>query len=247
MKPILSGTSGERLLRNGLVALLITVFSVWYLYDGLVGYPEKNRTELLQLLGRAGSELPAIHPELTAEAAQAYLAVLEAGEVTPPPVDRWGPSSLQHEGDAYYLGPAGHLRLTVKEGRVTGGDWNAGAHSETDLRWQTYIGFVLAVAALVLIVRFAFIATTRVALSEDGLKLRGRPLISWDSMTALRADDYAKSETVELAYSSGDRSFTVQLDGYTVARLPEIVAEIRAKKGFANPLNELAADHGAST
>jgi len=236
MKAILSGTSGERLLRNGLVALLITVFSVWYLYDGLVGYPEENRSELLRLLGRADSELPAIDPEITSEAAQAYLAALEAGAETPPPEDRWGPPSLQHEGDAYYLGPGGHLRLTVEQGRVAGGVWNKGAHSETDLRWQRYIGLVLGAVALVLIIRFAVIATTRVALTEDGLKLRGRPLIPWESMISLRAEDYDANETVELTYTSGARPSSVRLNGYAVARLPEIVAEICAQKGFGNPM-----------
>jgi hypothetical protein len=236
MTPILSGTSGERLLRNGLLTLLITVFSVWYLYDGFVGYPQENRAELLQLLGLTGSEPPAIDAEVTAKAAQAYLTSLKSAKEPPLPEQHWGPPSLQHERDVYYLGPGGYLRLTVEQGQVTDGSWNKAAHSETDLRWQKYIGIVLSAVALGLIIRFAFIATTRVALAEDGLKLRGRPLIPWESMISLKAVVDHESESVELTYGSDKRSSSVRLNGYTVARLPEIVAEICAQKGFGNPM-----------
>jgi len=236
MKPIISGTTTERMLRSGLVALLISVFAGWYLYDGFVGYPRANLAALLSLLGREGAAPPPIDPAVTAEAARQEVAVLERGGDPEEVYRRRGPPSLQHEMHVYYVGPGGYLRFEIERGRIVRPEWVPGAHSETDLRWQKVIGFGLAAVALILVARFLIVVTTRAALSEAGLKAPGRPLIPWEAMRAVSADEFGRTATAEITYADGERTATARLDGYVIARLPEIIAEICEEKGLPNPL-----------
>lgn len=48
--PIESGPTGEWKLRVGIFLAMCTAFTLWFAYDGFVGYPKKNRDKALQAM-----------------------------------------------------------------------------------------------------------------------------------------------------------------------------------------------------
>lgn len=235
MEPITSGTTMERIVRAGFMLVLVSGFAAWYLWDGLVKYPEDNVRDLVQSLGLDLDPLPAVNHEVSAHAATRVAESLGPQENLEAVTARLGEPSFRHDDDVYYVGPGGHLYLRTARGRIDSAQWRPGTHSETDLRWQTVIGCALSVVALVLAAQFIRVVLTRVTLTDAGLKMPGRPLIPWGAMTGLRADDYAARGHVELDFTLGGRSRAVQLDAYMIKEFPAILRRICESRGFPNP------------
>ena len=235
MEPIVSGTTTERVIRAGLVVILVGAFAVWYLRDGMTVYPQDNVRDLVRSLGLELDPLPAINPMITADAATHVADKLRPQDDLQA-VSPWlGQPTFEHEDNAYYVGPGGHLRLRIVRERIAETAWTPGTYSETDLRWQIRIGYALSIVGLILLARFVHILTTRVVLTEAGLKLRGKPLIPWEAMTGLRTDAYAGRGYVELDFRTERRSGAVRLDSYVIKELPAILQRICERRGFNDP------------
>lgn len=235
MQKIVSGTSTERAFRTLLLMLLIDGFTVAYLWDGYVGYARQNANELVRLLGLPADAAPPINATLTASEAQRIAREVKAGVELSSITSVLGNPSLEHGGDAYFLGPGGWLKVQLTSGRIVSVAWTNGPKTESDQQWQRWIGYALAVVGLIVALRLALILTTRLTLSDAGLQVGGRLLIPFDAITALRADPAGRSGCVEIEYSLDGRLQRVGLDRYVYKRLPEIVGAICGRKGFPNP------------
>ncbi len=232
MHPIHSGTTGGRIARAALLAILINGFAVAYLWDGYAGYARDNVKVVVESLGLPTDPLPTIDPELTeAEGPRLAREMADAGAAAAVTA-RLGEPALRHGDDVYYFGPAGHLRLKTAEARVVGADWKDGAHSASDLKWQRWIGYVLALVGLVTIVHFVRVVTTRVTLTEDGLRIGRRPAIPFEAITGLSVSSGGKDEVANVEYNLKGQSGAVRLDSYVVKEVPAIAAAIRERKGF---------------
>ncbi len=232
MQNIVSGTSTERVVRTLLLMLLVDGFTVAYLWDGYVGYARQNADELVRLRGLPADTATPINSSLTANEAQRIAQAAKSGEELSSITSVLGKPSLDHGGDAYFLGPGGWLKVQLTGSRIASAAWTNGPKTESDQQWQRWIGYALAVGGLIVAVRLAFILATRLTLSDAGLHVGGRTPIPFDAITTLRA---IGTGCIEIEYSLDAKPHRLRLDGYVYKKLPEIVAVICERKCFANP------------
>ena len=235
MQTITSGTSLERVIRTLLLMALIAGFAIAYLWDGYVGYARRNAEELATLLGETPASLPLANPLLTAAEGRRMSQAAIPGDGPSAITSILGQPTLRHGDDAYFLGRGGWLKVQLTGDRIVGVAWTDGPKTESDQRWQRWIGYVLAVGGLIVAVRVALVLATQLTLSDEGLQIRGQRLIPWDAITALRADPSGRAGCIEIEYSLAGRSQRLRLDVYVYRRLPEIVVAICERKGFLNP------------
>lgn len=236
MQPIHSGTTTERLVRSSMLTALICGFAIAFLWDGYVGYPRDNARQLMHSLGLSTDAAPVINQELTELLADRVLRDVPSGE----PVERLtaglGRPSFEHGDGVYYLGPGGHVRAGRRSDRIQDLAWVPGPHTETDLTLQKWCGYVLAVFGAVLVVLLVRVLRTRATLTQDGLHVRGKPLISFEVMTSLRPDQSRRGTGVRIEYKLNDSSGVIRLDDYTFKRYDAIVSAICERKHFPDPL-----------
>ena len=65
MVNIVSPSTNARILRSVITAGVVTVFGVWFLYDGYVGYPRENIVKAIESLNHVPDELPRIDAGVT--------------------------------------------------------------------------------------------------------------------------------------------------------------------------------------
>jgi len=236
MQTITSGTSLERIIRTLLLMVLISGFAVAYLWDGYVGYARRNAEELVTLLGETPAALPLANPLLTAAEGRRMSQAALPGDGASAIPSVLGQPTLRHGDDAYFLGAGGWLKVQWTGDRIVGAAWTDEPKTESDQRWQRWIGYALAVGGLIVAVRVALVLATQLTLSDEGLQIHGQRLIPLDAITALRADPSGRAGCVEIEYSLAERSQRLRLDVYVCKRLPEIVAAICEKQGLDKPL-----------
>lgn len=78
--PIDSGSTGEWRLRIGIFLVMCTAFSVWFAYDGLIGYPRKNLESIRQALPEKPPTLQ-INPKVTGEHLNAVIEKASTGNL----------------------------------------------------------------------------------------------------------------------------------------------------------------------
>jgi hypothetical protein len=236
MEPILSGTTTERIARTGLLMILVSGYAAWSLVDGNVRYPQANVISVFEdHLGIEPPEpLPVINPELTEQ----QVPEIAVGEPLDAVATRLGTAPFNHSGAAYFFGDGGFVRLELRDDRVLAGQWIHGPkYSATSLRTQRIIGYVLAPIGFLFILQFVRVVTTRVSLTDAGLKVQGKPLIPFEAMTGVRIGKAAglSSEVAAVDYTLNGLDGTVRLNSYVVNKQADIITAICEKKGFPQP------------
>ena len=97
---------------------------------------------------------------------------------------------------------------------------------------QKIIGIITGIVALVASIHLVRVVTTRISLAEEGLKIRGKPLIPWDAMTGIDAKRYEKTGWLRLEYELGGRTGRLRLDNYWHKAFRSIVGAICERKAF---------------
>lgn len=251
MEVIQSGTTVERIVRTLLVTGLTVGFSVAFLYDGYIGYPRENAANLMKSLGLEAADRPQINPKVTSNESHRIIRASKDGGVAWP-VRTFGEPSLTHETFAYFVGRGGHLRAKMVGESFSSPAWREAGHTESDLIWQVWLGFTLGAVGVILSAQFIRVATTRVVLSADGLKVRGRALIPFSAITRLDAEQFEETGRLDIEYSMNDREGRVRLESYVVKRLGEIRQALQSRldpsptkdgssKGEAPILDEVSA------
>ncbi len=236
MRPIHSGTTTERIVRSGLMVLLFGAFAIAYLLDGFGGYARDNvRRYCVDGLGLTAEQLPEIDPTITRARA---LELQDKFQSLAPSLAELkaelGEPALEHGSKVYFFGPGGVLWRDSQMGVKQPWGWDDGRHTEMDIRMQQWIAYVLSALALVFIIHLIRVLTTRAILSEEGLKLRGHPVIAFSAMRALHGEDYKRRGWVELEYEGGKG--IARLDDYVIKEFKPILAEICERCGFVSPV-----------
>ncbi len=229
MTPIISGTSTERIVRSLLLSLFVDVFAVYFLYDGYVGYPQKNALQLGTLLGLPVPTATMPAPNLTAERGRKLAETHRAGEPLEKLSSEFGAPAFQQVDAAYFLGPGGWLKVDLDGTRAKAAKWSDAPHTEADQAIQKFIGWLLVVVGVGATLNVGRVMSTRARLTDEGLLVTGRSPIPFEAMTALRPSNGSSS----LDYVQGDRPATLRLDPYIYKNASEIAQAIADRKGFS--------------
>jgi hypothetical protein len=230
MSPIVSRTTNERIIRMSIMAVILVPYTIMSYYDGIWRYPHHNLTKAIENLPVKPASLPEINRGIT----RAAVADVQPGTPLSELRQRFGAPGWEQAPDVRYFGPGGTLRLEVTNGRVQRAGWEPGGKSETDLKFQIWIGVVLtAIAVPFLWFFFARVLGFRCVLSDAGLKHPGDRLIPFESMRSLT---YVKSGLFDLTYDANGASRTLHLDDYKIKAFNEVVDEICRRRGFPWPV-----------
>jgi hypothetical protein len=250
MEPIRSGTTTERILRTAILTALFVGYSVWCFRDGYYTYPRHNAERLKENL----TPVPEATPEFNRKVTKAKVVSLhdrvkqDKQQVTEEELlALLGEPTTREEQTWFFFGPGGMGRITLQDGLVRKAKWTAGQKKESDLFTQFLMGGVTGALGLVMILQFLRVLTTRIELTDVGLKVNsqggrrwgGSPLVPFEAMTALNTKDYKKKGWVEVAYKQADGTEgTASLNDYVHRAFPEVVGEICRRQGFENPIKQ---------
>lgn len=233
---LVSGTSAERKLRSAIVFALTLVASVYFLYDGAIGYPQENAREtLVKVLGQApGEHLPTPNEELTASVAGNLIERIADERVALSELTSlWGSPAARGEDRALFLGVGGYV-LAETSGTppvVVAAEWNDGPkHSAGELMAQKLIGAALAIVSVALLLNLCQVLATRATLTDDELRIpRYRPIPLRAIQSVHPAEPAEQPErAIELVVQRGSKTQTVQLERYFVRDLSSFSERLRA-------------------
>ncbi len=248
MESYRSGTTTERIVRTAILTAVLLVYSAWSFRDGYYKWPvEKNLPIMIQHLPVPKPADPKlINPAVT----KAALDAIEKGSPIADVDSRLG-EPVDRKPDAtsdtrYYFGPGGVARVVVRNDKVQLTEWiDQGLKTEFDLRLQKIIGAVTGVLGLLMLLQFIRVLTTRVELTEAGLRVNsqggqrfgGSPLVPLEAMTGLKTVDYDRKGWVEVEYKLPDgRQGSVSLNDYVHRAFPQIVQALCEHHGWQNPI-----------
>lgn len=248
--PIESGPTKERVVRTLLQFVLIAFFAAWFAYDGWIGYPKRNLRDHLDVTRAEAAEplteediRPLIYDTVSEDRVAAANEAMKAGsadQIREALTKVFGaPPSFETDQAWFYFGATLRLIIPMADGLPTGKVMQRSTpESAASIATQKGLAVGLAVAAVGLGFFLARVARTRLVLDEAGLAYNQRPVIPWDAMRSLDTSRFNRKGQVDLIYDDGGAERRLRLDEYHLARFEEIVDELCARKGFANPLPE---------
>jgi len=241
--PIESGATRERKVRTLLMLVMLGVFSVWFAYDGLIGYPADNVDEHVQQLPadlRESARGMPIYPAVTAQsvpkAKEALGKIGRDKQLAALEELYGGPPSFQMPDAYYYFGPTCGIKAVCEGSQISQIISRATDHTDTDIFYQKLIGLVLGVLTVYRLWVWVGVLRTRLVLDDRGLSYNGKGPIPWDDMRLLKTDDFQKKGWVDLLYDDDGAQKRLRLDEYHVAKFEDVIDVICAKKAFENPL-----------
>jgi len=242
MEPIISGSTAERIVRLSAVTLMVLAFAGWCFYDGCIRYPLKNLERAVEGLNpppEVSQEL--IDPGVNAKSA----ATIEAGKegVFLNKLEEqfgepgWRGQNAKGKNEARYFGPAGQIILTMNTAdRVTARRYEPARFKNAgQLAQQKWIGGILAVLGSLLLLHWLRVVALKARMTDEGVKLPGRPLVPFDAMTEMHAERYEKKGWLRIDYELDGRQDTLRLDDYKIKAFPAILAETCRRKGWEDP------------
>ena len=240
-----SGPTVERRVRSTLALILFAGFALWFARDGWIAWANENIEKYLAVFPLEQRDAVRTGPwydKVTIESAAQAETALEAGR--PDAVRQalselyGGPPTLETDETWYYLGPVGQIRVSLRQGRPTGVKPVKPEHSAGSIQIQKVLAAALGVLAAVMFIHVIRVFATRLVLDDSGLVYRGGGPIGWDAMKRLDSAKFDKKGWVDLYHTRNGDERPLRLDEYHVARFEDVIDEICAIKGFANPLPE---------
>lgn len=244
MDSIRSGTTTERIVRTSILTAVLLGYAAWSFVDAYHVYPRQNVEGLVQNLNPSPDpDTVAINPKVT----RAAVKSIQPGDAMSEVQARLGEPNAVQGRVSFYFGPGGMARIPSDGDKVArnGSTWRDGDHNDVDLLLQKIIGGGVGVLGLLMLWQFIRVVTTRIELSEAGLKVNsqggtrfgGSPLVPFEAMTALDSRDFKKKGWVEIEYKLADGTAgTVSLNDYVHKAFSRVVTEICRRRGFENPL-----------
>lgn len=249
MEPIKTVSTLERIVRNGIVTVMVIGFAGYCFYDGYIGYPLENLEQARQQLPPELQASATINPRVSEKVAQTFKTGIGLDVV----IEAFGPPNWQgkynmRQDKAVWFGRSGSFAVHVNSlGFTKLVEWKSGEHTETDLRLQKRMGLILTPLGLFMLFRLIAMSLRGATLSDAGLKPSGRELITFDAMTGWNSEQYADRGQITLEYESSNGKSNYLLDDYKLAAFKTIVNELSKRKGFDNPLESESTDHPAES
>lgn len=239
MTPIISGPSRQRVIRTTVVTLMVCGFAAAFIRDGHGGYARKNLHDLLASLGEPADRAIRVDPTLTT--VEGVARAKRIAEFTSADASQLrstlGEPALARGDEWYYVGPAGWLKVGLRQGAPAHAEWVAAKKSETDIQWQRWIGYALAAFAAVLLFHTVRVLTRRVRLDDSGLQIPGYQPVPLSALTVVRADDFQRTGRARIEMQVGGQTSIAVLDDYAVNDLGAIVAAICRERGWPDPIH----------
>jgi|GEM_PF-990371 len=225
--------------------ILFLGFALWFVYDGAVRWPNKNRAEAEKVLaghpfkGRVTFDQLGETP--TGAEFQKLLELVKSKPLGREQVyEILGKPQLTEGTDEYFASRYGYAQVTVQAGTVRHlqpEQWKPWYKDKDQVRGQFYWAILPAVPGLYFLWRLIRAVTLRVVIDDEGMVYAGRR-IPFASMTSLR--DYNPKGWIDLYYTVGTRAKRLRLDNEKVALFDQIVDAICQAKGFRNEVREYA-------
>src|SRR5690606_32560404 len=122
-----------------------------------------------------------------------------------------GEPTLMREHEAWWVGPAMYVKVSMKTGRPELSAEAAPEYRESSIQGQKWFSALLLGLGLLVAGNLIRILTTKVVLNDTGLRYNKRH-VPWEAMTGLRRDDYARKGWVDLEYTAGGATRSLRLD-----------------------------------
>lgn len=225
---------------------VFVAFALYFVYDGAIGYPNKNRKKAAQELANPTTFNNAVRWEDLGEtptldefqrllqerpsSAEGVHAILGLPQHT---AQKDG-ATAEYFVSRYGFGVVRYEKGTIK---ATAQDWHTWDKTRAQTVGQYYWALVPGLLSLVFLRKLVQAVTLRVIVDDEGLVYAGRR-IGFDRMVALK--DYNPKGWIDLYYKAGNREQKLRLDNEKVARFDEIVDLICQTKGFDNEVKEYA-------
>ncbi|MBU0638273.1 MAG: hypothetical protein KKB50_05360 [Planctomycetes bacterium] len=226
--------------------LVVTIFffgyAGWFVYDGSIRYPEKNRKEAARHLHGLVEE-PLNLGEIPSKGDFDQLEAL--GPTSPQQVREAFGEAINTQRDTsgatveQFASLYGMATVNISDGRVRSMSWTAWAKSKEEIRGQYYWALIPLILGLYPLSKFYRAVTLRVLIDDQSMTYAGRR-IPFESMTSLR--DFNPKGWVDLYYKVAERELRLRIDNQKVAKFGEIVEAICQTKAFQNPVTAALAE-----
>lgn len=229
------GTTGERRTRITILVVALLASSLWFAYDGWIGWPAQNEREYREQLppDARGADLR-ILPDVTEAKAKTLATARTLEEIE---TVLGGSPGAKTAFDVRWYGPGGSVVVELKDGRPSGPvTFRPARRTETSLLWQKIIAVGLFLGFLAALRRFIRVRGERYRLDDSGVTIRNTGPIHWESMQRLESDRYVEKGWVDLHYTENGSPKTIRLDSYEIADFDDFIDEICRRRGFENPL-----------
>ena len=178
MEPIRSGTTTERIVRTSILTAVLVLYALWCFKDAYYTYPQKNMERLVENLQTRPdpANYPPTDPRVTLAQIQRIRDSIERGKIPQEAelADLLGPPVVREGDTDFYFGPAGAARVVMKDGVVKKIAWLKGEKSDGDLFMQKVMGVAVGALALLMLIQWVRVVTTRAELTEDGLRVNSQ-------------------------------------------------------------------------
>lgn len=230
-----------------LVSVVCVGLTLYFIYDGSIGWPEKNVSEaqkrLPVLIEREMTEaeiraLPARPTKSDYETVkrEKFTRIEQVrntlGADHPIAVKSAGGETVE-----FYASREGVAKIVLRSGVVDPErlpQWEAWYKPHAEIQQQFLWAILPGLFALYAFYRLYDAVSLRVVVDETGMKY-GRKVIPFDAMTSLR--DYSPKGWVDLYHrADGERESRLRLDNQKVREFDAIVDRIAQAKGWENPV-----------
>jgi hypothetical protein len=216
-------------------AILFLGFAAYFLYDGSIGYPNKNRKEAekwLQAPQPIGGQV-SWGDLKSSPTLPEYEKLQAANPRTREEVHRvLGQPAFVVGSDEYFMSWYGRGKITYAGDSVTAVEpWHEWYKSREEIRIQFYCAIIAALPGLYFLWRMFKAMTLRVVIDDKGMDYGGQR-IPFEAMVSLQ--DYSPKGWIDLYYMQDDAKKKLRLDNQKVRLFDEIVEAISEAKGFEN-------------
>ncbi len=224
-------------------AVVFLGFASYFVYDGAIGYPAKNRAEADRMLNAPQPFGGTVKWEdLPEHPTQADFAALE--ETRPTSREQLAPlgePNFTQDSDLYFISRYGYAKVSVTQGQINPAEltWRAWGKTREEIHAQYYWAVLPGLIGLYFLFKMFRAMALRVVVDDEGL-MYDRLRVPFERMVSLR--DYNPKGWIDLYYKHGGQERKLRLDHEKIGRFDAVVEALCAAKGFKNELAEYAVE-----
>jgi hypothetical protein len=229
-------------------AILFLGFAAYFVYDGAVGYPNRNRAAAEQELqmqpfnGQVKFDSLREAPEKVDfdKFRKAHLSTASLDQVH----EALGPATFADKTTEYFVSRYGMAKVSLpppgSDVKTTDMVWKAWPKTKDEIRAQFYWAIIPIIPGLWFLWRLIKAATLRVTVDDEGMTYGGQR-IAFADVVSLR--DYSPKGWIDLYYkvAGAAEERKLRLDNEKVLLFDDIVAAICEAKHFENEVQAYAA------
>jgi hypothetical protein len=229
-------------------AILFLGFAAYFVYDGAVGYPNRNRTAAEQALQMRPFNGQIKFDSLREGPDKVEFDTFRKAHLSTATVDQihqaFGQPVYADKSSEYFVSHYGMVEVTLpppgSDVKTSDMVWKPWPKTKDEIRAQFYWAIIPIIPGLWFLWRLIKAATLRVTIDDEGMTYGGQR-IAFADMVSLR--DYSPKGWIDLYYKVAGvaEERKLRLDNEKVLRFDDIVATICEAKHFENEVQVYAA------